>query len=101
MAKKKASLENPFAKTTEETAVSSPSGEVEIPATGKTRPVGVGLKESEVELIDSIADEYGIARNALMRYALRYFLKAYYSGDVDLKSSIEKPPPPKNRLTMP
>ena len=100
MAKKKATLESPFAKTTEETAVAFSSGEVEIPATGKTRPVGVGLKESEVELIDSIADEYGVARNALMRYAVRYFLKAYYSGDVDLAGSIEKPPPPKNKLIM-
>lgn len=100
MAKKKATLESPFAKT-EETAVSSTLGNVEIPADGKTRPVGVGLKESEVELIDKIADEYGIARNAIMRYAVRYFLKAYYAGEIDLSGDVEKPPPPRNVLSMP
>lgn len=56
---------------------------VEIPATGRTFATGVGLKQSEVDMYDQLADRLGVARNKIMRYALRYFLKAYMSGAVE------------------
>ncbi len=72
----------------------------EIPAEGRTLSIGVGLKESEVQMLDTIAKQLGIARNGLMRYGLRYFLKEYAAGRIDLLSDVETPQP-KKRLNMP
>jgi len=71
----------------------------DLPATGRTVSIGVGLKESEVQLLDSIAEDAGLRRNALMRFAIRYFLKEYYAGRVDLSSSVETET--KHKLRMP
>ena len=71
----------------------------EVPATGRTVSIGVGLKESEVQSLDSIAEDAGLRRNALMRFAIRYFLKEYYAGRVDLSSSVETET--KHKLRMP
>lgn len=60
----------------------TPAGAIDIPAEGRTMATGVGLKESELELLDQIAEQLGVARNGLIRYAVRYFLKAYLAGDV-------------------
>ena len=64
----------------------TPAGSIDIPAEGRTLPVGVGLKESELELLDRIADELDVARNGLIRFAVRHFLKAYLAGDVHLET---------------
>lgn len=71
-----------------------------VPATGRTISVGVGLKEGEVAMLDSIVAEYDITRNALMRYAIRHFLARYAGGEIDLGSDVEAPEP-KKRLMMP
>lgn len=60
----------------------TPASSIDIPAEGRTMATGVGLKESELELLDRIAEQLGVARNGLIRYAVRYFLKAYLAGDV-------------------
>ena len=78
----------------------SPTKPVLVPATGRTLPVGVGLKESEVGMLDQLAGELGIARNALLRYAVRYFLSAYQRGEIDLSANIQVPKP-KKKLKMP
>ena len=72
----------------------------ELPATGHTRPVGIGLKESEYEALGLIADATGIAKNSLARYAIRRFIIAWRKGEIDLTGRIEEPPPPKKRLRM-
>lgn len=46
----------------------------------RTLPVGVGLKGSEVAALDDIAAELGIKRNAVMRYALAWFVREYRAG---------------------
>ena len=56
----------------------------DIPAEGRTLPVGVGLKESELALVDELALELGVARNALIRYAVRYLLSEYRAGRLKL-----------------
>lgn len=60
------------------------AGGARVPATGRTLSVGVGLKESEVDLLDAIAAELGIARNALLRYLVRYGLAQYRSGKLEV-----------------
>lgn len=74
---------------------------VEVPADGPTKNMSVGMKQSEAELIEGIAAEFGVSMNAIMRYGLRYFLRDYLAGRVDLASDVRKPPPPKNILDMP
>jgi hypothetical protein len=64
-------------------------GPPEVPATGLIRSTGVGLKESEVRLLDQIAEDVGLARNSVMRFGLRYFLKQYLAGQVDLAGHIK------------
>ncbi|MFQ5407252.1 MAG: ribbon-helix-helix protein, CopG family [Anaerolineales bacterium] len=92
----KAALEAIFQKTQPRKA----QGGDEVPATGRTMSVGVGLKESELHLLDRIAQELEVSRNALMRYALRYFLKAYRGGKIDPATDVETPAA-KKRLKMP
>jgi hypothetical protein len=68
---------------------------------GNVRPLGVGLRAGEVAALDQIANQYGVARNALLRFAVRYFLLQFRAGRVDLIGQVETPPPPKKKLTMP
>lgn len=84
-------LEDIFAKTEPEAAPT-------VPAEGKTVSISVGMKESEVALLDEVAARHEVARNAVMRFGLRHFLNDYLAGDVELP--IETPPV-KRRLKMP
>ena len=94
----RAQIDNPFTKT--EPGTSSSAGQGEIPAEGHTRPVAVGLRESEIELLDQVAADHGVARNAVMRWALRWFLKEYAAGRAPLAAAV-KTPKPKNIIDMP
>ena len=71
-----------------------------VPKTGRTVSVGVGLKEGEVAELDRIVEDLDITRNALMRYAIRYFLTQYNAGSVNLAKDVESPET-KKRLKMP
>jgi hypothetical protein len=68
---------------------------------GNIRPMGVGLRAGEVAALDVIAGQLGIARNALIHYAVRWFLLQYRAGKVDLAGKVEEPPPTKKRLRLP
>ena len=97
MAKRKADLNQIF-KSTEPGGKAA--AEDAVPAKGRTVSVGVGLKESEVDMLDEIADTLGVSRNALMRYALRHFLTQYVTGEINPAEDVEAPEP-KKRLKMP
>jgi hypothetical protein len=87
MAKRTARIDDSlFRRTEEEGGDRGASGTpaTRIPATGRTLSVGVGLKESEVDLLDAIASELGIARNALLRYLVRYGLAQYRAGRLEV-----------------
>ena len=96
MAKKRADLDNIF-KSTEPGNKTTPDV---VPATGRTISVGVGLKEGEVAMLDEIVGQLDVTRNALMRYAIRYFLTQYIAGEINLADDVEAPEP-KKRLKMP
>jgi hypothetical protein len=68
---------------------------------GVIKTTGVGLREGEIAAIDDIAASLEINRNALMRFAIRWFLLEYRAGRVDLGAYIEQPPPPKKTLRLP
>lgn len=76
-----------------------PGSSVEIPEEGRTLSTGVGLKESELKLVDQIADQLRVARNSILRYAIRHFLKEYLSGRIDLAGKVETTE--RRRLNMP
>ncbi len=44
----------------------------------------------EAALLDQIAADLGVARNALMRYGLRYFLTAYLTGEVNMTDDVQE-----------
>lgn len=62
----------------------------DLPAEGRTVSVGVGLKESEVEALDQLAKSYGVARNALLRFAVRHFLTEHQAGRIELPVEQEE-----------
>jgi hypothetical protein len=85
-------------KKTEGKSPTKPEKSAEVPTSGRTIPVGVGLKEAEVAELDKIVDKLDITRNALMRYAIRYFLSQYSAGEIKL--DVEEPEV-KKKLKMP
>jgi hypothetical protein len=100
MAKRTARIDESLFRRTEddaeETGAGAPAG-ARVPATGRTLSVGVGLKQSEVDLLDAIATELGIARNALLRYLVRYGLAQYRSGRLEVPVRREE----RYRVEMP
>jgi len=92
MAKRTARIDDSLFRRTEEEEDrdGGTAGASRVPATGRTLSVGVGLKESEVDLLDAIAAELGIARNALLRYLVRYGLAEYRSGRLEVPVKREE-----------
>ena len=70
-------------------------------APGRIVSSGVGLTEKELAVIDGMADKFGISRNSLLRFAIRWFIRQVWAGNVDLSKFIEVPKSPKNKLNMP
>lgn len=67
------------------------------PALDRTLPVGVGLKQSEIARLDAIGADLGVARNALLRWAVAYFLREYDAGRLELTVDREE----RRRVRMP
>lgn len=54
----------------------------------KTQTRGIGLKLSEWEEIDKIADELGMTPHAVTAYGIRYFLRDWQAGKI--KPQVKK-----------
>ena len=87
-----------FKKTEQEPAGAVDTTDLDV---GRTLSTGVGLKEGEVQAIDALAAHIGVTRNALMRFAVRWFLIQYRTGNIDLAQFVEEPPPTKKTLRLP
>ena len=94
---KRATIDQGLFKSTEEGG----AVEVEVPSKGKSSSISMGLRASEIELLNEIADRYQVSRNALLRLAVRRFLGDVVNGRIDLETMIEAPPPPKRRIVLP
>ena len=77
---KKPELTNPFAKTADEPA--TPQIDNSDLDTGNIKPMSAGMRQGEIDALGTIANELGIARNAVMRIGLRHFIKAWRAGQV-------------------
>jgi len=55
------------------------------------QPVGIGLKTSEWERMQEIADELGIKRHALAMWALRDFMQRYEAGEIQTETKKTLP----------
>lgn len=99
MAKRQPDLSGLFTPT--ETQPSAETGQAErsgpVPALDRTLPVGVGLKQSEIARLDAIGADLGVARNALLRWAVAYFLREYDAGRIELTVDREE----RRRVRMP
>ncbi len=56
---------------------------------GVIKAVSTGLKQGEIAALDAIAEANDLARNAVMRFAIRKFLIDYRDGRVDLSGAFE------------
>lgn len=97
MAKKSTGLEEIF-KRTEPGESEQDNSDLD---SGNIQSTGVGLREGEITALDQIASELEVSRNAVLRFAVRWFLLKYRSGDVDLSGYVEAPPPPRKQLRLP
>ena len=61
-----------------------------VPAEGYTRSTSVGLRQSEIDILDHIAEAEGVARNAIMRYLLRWAMAEYAAGRLTIPTSEER-----------
>lgn len=68
---------------------------------GNIQTTGIGLREGEIKALDTIAGSLELSRNAVMRFAVRWFLLQHRAGKIDLSEFIEQPPPPKKQLRYP
>ena len=98
MAKKKQDLSDIFAKTEPAPGATAEYSDLDA---GKIQSTGVGLKQGEIAALDAIAADLEITRNAIMRFAIRYFIIQHRAGNIDLASHVEEPPPPKKSLRLP
>jgi hypothetical protein len=64
----------------------------------------VGLRWGEIQALDAIAARFELARNALIRLAVRRMILDFRAGNLDLMKLAEDRPPvrqPRRRLRMP
>lgn len=98
MGKKQTGVENIFARTE---PTQAPEVDTSDLNKGNIRAVGVGLTGGEMAAVQAIADSLELARNAVLRYAVRWFIIQYRAGRIDLAKRVQEPPPPKKKLSMP
>ena len=72
---------------------------------GNIHPTGVGLRQGEIDALDAIGKVLGktllsgpVARNALIRIAVRRLIAEYRAGKVDLLHYFQKPEKPRPTL---
>lgn len=58
----------------------------------KIRPVGVGLKASEWEQVQRIAEKAEISPHALTRYAILKFIQMYENGEITIETETKRVP---------
>ena len=84
-------LASPTAKT-----ATRPDAKHVIERTGRTYTTGVGLKESEIDVLDDWAHRLGVSRHALMAWLLRTAMLDMVSGRI--KPEVEKTTTTKLRM---
>lgn len=58
----------------------------------KIKPVGVGLKASEWERVQKIAEKEDISPHALTRYAILKFIQMYEKGEITIETETKRVP---------
>ena len=68
---------------------------------GNIKATGIGLRQGEIDALTEIAADLEVNRNAVMRACMRWAIKEYRAGRLDLGAYVRTPPPPKNTMDMP
>ena len=87
-----------FKRTAHEPTPEDPNADLNNPPIKAT---GIGLSRGEIDALTEIAAALGVKRNAVMRAFMRWAIKEYRAGRLDLGAYVEAPPPPENKLKMP
>lgn len=58
----------------------------------KIKPIGVGLKASEWEKVQAVADKEEISVHALARYAIIKFIQMYEKGEIGIEVETKRTP---------
>lgn len=59
------------------------AAERDVGTADRIRSVGVTLRSSEIRRLDAIADDLGVSRNALMRWAIRHVARQIADGAIE------------------
>ena len=97
MAKRREEVKSELNGLFTKTEAGEPVGVDAIPAEGYTRSTSVGLKESEIAILDRIAEENRVARNAIMRFFLRHCMAEYMAGRLTIPTDEQT----KRRVVLP
>lgn len=57
----------------------------------KVKVIGIGLRESEWQQVEQIADQLGVSKHALSAYSVRDFLKRWEAGEIKTETKITLP----------
>ncbi len=60
-----------------------PRSEREVRTADKVRPVGVALRESEIDRLDELAEHLGVSRSHLMGFFVRYGMRELEAGRLE------------------
>jgi hypothetical protein len=68
---------------------------------GRIISAGVGIKQGEMAAIEKLAKRYSVTKNALMRLAIRSWLKQVRDGEFDIAQHVHFPPAPSAKVVIP
>jgi hypothetical protein len=77
---------NPLEKTTPNEGDQSTAAD-----TSPTITSGLGLREGEWQELEDMGAAFGLSRHGMTAYAVRYFLKLYRDGKIELESKPRLP----------
>ncbi len=78
----------------------APTGNDDL-KTGKVEALGLGLYTGEKNAIEAIAEQVGVSRNALLHFAVNWFIVQFRAGNIDLTPFTQDPKPAKKKLNLP
>jgi hypothetical protein len=78
--------DNPLAKTTPNKGDQSTTTD-----TSRTITSGLALRENEWQELEDAGAAFGLSRHGMTAYAVRYFLKLYRDGKIELESKPRLP----------
>ena len=55
----------------------------------KNYPISIYVTEDERDWLDALANNLGVSRHSLMQYGIRYFIKQYRDGKIEIPTETK------------